>query len=225
MKLSIIIPVLNEGDDLLPTLKSLSYLKKCDHEIIIVDGGSQDNTLAIAKPYADIILTSEKGRARQMNYGASKANGDILWFLHADSLIPDNADQLIVNALQQTHSVWGRFNIRLSGSKWVFRIIEQFINKRSRLTGIATGDQGIFVLRREFEKLNGYAELPLMEDINLTKRLKKISLPICLQQTIITSSRRWESNGVIKTVMLMWYLRFAYFIGTPADKLIRLYKN
>lgn len=225
MKLSIIIPVLNESRHLLATLKSLTQLTQHDHEIILVDGGSQDNTLAIARPYADRIITSVKGRAQQMNHGARNARGEILWFLHADSLIPDHADQLIVNIMQQTHSAWGRFNIRLSGSKRVFRIIEQFINRRSRLTGIASGDQGIFVLRREFETIDGYADLPLMEDIELSKRLKKISRPACLTQSITTSSRRWESNGVIKTVILMWYLRFAYFIGTPADKLARLYKN
>jgi rSAM/selenodomain-associated transferase 2 len=225
MKLSIIIPTLNEGENILPTLTCLDQLEKHTIEIILVDGGSQDNTLEISRPYVDTILTSGKGRARQMNLGAKHASGHILWFLHADSLIPDNADQLIINNLQQTHYAWGRFNIQLSGSKWVFRIIERFINTRSRLTSIATGDQGIFVLRKEFEKINGYADIPLMEDIELSKQLKKISSPACLKQTIMTSSRRWESNGIIKTVMLMWYLRFAYFTGTPAAKLAQLYKS
>jgi len=225
MKLSIIIPVINEGDKLLPTLESLSQLKNCDHEIIMVDGGSQDNTIEISRPYVDTIITSEKGRARQMNLGAKKSSGDILWFLHADSLIPDNAYNIICNSLQKTHRVWGRFNIRLSGSKWAFRVIEKLINTRSRLTKVATGDQGIFVLRSKFEKLNGYSDMPLMEDIDFSKRFKKLSPPVCLNDTIITSSRRWESNGVISTVLLMWYLRFAYFMGTPAEKLAHKYRS
>lgn len=225
MKLSIIIPVLNENNYLLATLKSLADLKKNKHEIIIVDGGSQDNIFEISKSYTDAIFISEKGRAHQMNTGAKQASGDVLWFLHADSLIPNHADEFIINALQTTRSVWGRFNIQLSGIHWVFRIIEKLINSRSLLTGIATGDQGIFVLRTEFEKINGYANISLMEDIHLSKRLKKISRPACLKENIITSSRRWESNGIIKTVILMWCLRFAYFIGTPTNKLAKLYNG
>jgi rSAM/selenodomain-associated transferase 2 len=224
MRLSIIIPALNEGDALLPTLKALAQLKKHHHEIILVDGGSSDNTRCISQPFVDITLCTEKGRARQMNCGAEKASGDVLWFLHADSLVPDNADTLIYKALQHRH-VWGRFNIKLSGSKRSFRIIERLINIRSRLTKIATGDQGIFVLRREFEKINGYANIPLMEDIDLSKRLKKISAPACLTASILTSSRRWESNGVIRTVLLMWALRCAYFIGVPAEKLATKYSR
>lgn len=225
MKLSIIIPALNESRHLLASLQSLSLLKNHPHEIIIVDGGSDDDTLKIAEPYVDFIFTSEKGRATQMNMGAAHASGDILWFLHADSLIPDNAYKHICTSLQNNQHIWGRFNIKLSGSNPVFRIIEQLINLRSKITKIATGDQGIFVLRSEFEKLNGFAAQPLMEDIQLCKQLKKISAPACLVNTITTSSRRWESRGIIKTVILMWYLRLAYFLGTPASKLAKQYQN
>ena len=225
MKISIIIPALNEGNSIEPALISLSKLSKHVHEIILVDGGSQDNTVEIAQSYVDITIQSPKGRALQMNAGASMASGDVLWFLHADSLVADNADATICKALQTTACKWGRFNIKLSGSRWVFRIIEQLINIRSRLTKIATGDQGIFVLRESFELLNGYTNIPIMEDIDISKRLNNISSPVCLKDIIITSSRRWESTGIIKTVVLMWYLRFAYFIGVPADRLIRKYSR
>lgn len=223
MKLSIIIPALNEAENLLLTLESISQLKKLDNEIILVDGGSSDSTLEIARPYVDKIINSEMGRARQMNLGANYASGDILWFLHADSIIPANADFLICNALSKPANLWGRFDIRLSGSKWIFRIIERLINLRSRLTSIATGDQGIFVLRNQFVRLNGFSDIPLMEDIDFSKRIKKFSHASCLNEKIMTSSRRWESKGILKTVLLMWYLRFAYFMGTSADKLARRY--
>ena len=224
MKLSIIIPVLNESKNILPTLQSLHLLNDSHHEIILVDGGSHDDTLKIAEPLVDFIYSSEKGRANQMNLGAEKSSGEILWFLHADCLIPDDAYTLIHHSLQNNH-IWGRFNISLSGSKWIFRIIERLINFRSRVTSVATGDQGIFLLRSEFEKLNGYAPLALMEDIHLSKRLRKISSPVCLSDTIITSSRRWESNGIYKTILLMWYLRLAYFFGMPVSKLAKIYQN
>lgn len=225
MKLSIIIPSLNEGDNITPTLQSIHKLSKHPYEIILVDGGSQDNTLDIAKSHVDTVIHSEKGRALQMNNGARHASGNILWFLHADSVIPDNADDLIYQALQANSYEWGRFDIQLSGSMRVFRVIERLINLRSRLTKISTGDQGIFVSRNLFEKINGYSNIPLMEDIELSHRLKKLSSPACLNQAIITSSRRWEKNGIIRTVLLMWYLRFAYSIGVPAEKLNRRYSN
>ena len=223
MKISIVIPTLNEAKDIQKTLALLQPLRERGHEIIISDGGSTDNTTKLAASLADKIISSAKSRASQMNTGAKKASGDILWFLHADTFIPENSDIIIRNHLQNSNKVWGRFNIRLSGQHFLFRIIERMVNLRSKLTGIATGDQGIFIRQEYFKKLNGFSEIPLMEDIEISTRLKSFSSPICLTQKLITSSRRWEKHGILKTVFLMWQLRLAYFMGTSANKLARKY--
>lgn len=226
MKVSIIIPALNEAAIIGSTLFRLQAMRWRGHEVIVVDGGSDDETLDIAAPLADVTLRSETGRAVQMHAGASSASGDILWFLHADTHVPDEADQLILTALGKstTHERhWGRFNIRLSGNRPVLRIIALLMNLRSRLSGIATGDQGIFVRRVHYEKLGGFPEQPLMEDIELCRKFKRISPPLCIKTAIVTSSRRWEERGVIRTVLLMWLLRAAYSLGIPAARLARLY--
>jgi len=223
MKISIVIPTLNEATDIQTTLALLQPLRKRGHEIIISDGGSTDDTIKLSTPLADKIIRSTKGRANQMNAGAKETTTDILWFLHADTQLPKSADKYIIQAMNNKNTIWGFFNIRLSGHHFLFRTIERMMNLRSKLTGIATGDQGIFIQQEYFEKLNGFAEIPLMEDIEISKRLKKISSPICLNQKLTTSSRRWETYGILRTIILMWKLRLAYFFGTSANKLARKY--
>ena len=223
-RLSIIIPALNEADNIQPTLDRLQPLRSRGHEVILVDGGSSDDTVNLARPQVDRILSSEPGRARQMNVGASQAKGEILWFLHADTLIPELADQIIDAAINNRLLAWGRFDVRLSGRDVRFRLIEWMMNRRSRLSGIATGDQGIFVTRSLFEKINGFTEQPLMEDIEISRRLMRHARPRCIKQKLITSSRRWEARGIWRTVLLMWRLRLRYALGGDPHELARLYR-
>ncbi len=220
-QLSIIIPTLNEAASIKNTLSALYALKDNGHEIIIVDGGSTDQTLSICKQYTDKVFNSGKGRAKQMNLGAKHASNDILVFLHADTILPDQAGLLVCTALNNKN--WGRFNIKLTGTHVVLRLIEFFMNIRSCLSGIATGDQAIFVYRKTFNSINGFKEIPLMEDIELSKSLKKISRPACVGVPVISSSRRWETQGYIRTILLMWRLRLLYFFGVPASQLVKQY--
>lgn len=222
MLISIIIPVLNEEKSVKALLQQLQIYRKQGHEIIVVDGGSSDKTVSVSKSLADKVISSEAGRALQMNDGVQAATKDILWFLHADTLISDNAVKYIQQSLNR--SDWGRFNIKLSGSHFLFRVIETMINIRSCLSGVATGDQGIFVKKKIFESVNGYPNISLMEDVALSKKLKSISKPVCLKDELTTSSRRWEEKGILSTVLLMWRLRFLYWIGVSADKLAKQYR-
>lgn len=226
MKISIIIPVLNEAEVIETTLNNLQAMRQRGHEVIVVDGGSVDKTLQKAGPLVDKMHSSKPGRAVQMHVGSSHACGAILWFLHADTLAPRDADLSILAALDSTlqnPGHWGRFNVRLSGNKPALRIVETLMNLRSRLTGIATGDQGIFIRRDLYEQLGGFPIQPLMEDIEFSKRLKNISQPVCLDTELVTSSRRWEQRGVIRTVLLMWFLRAAYSTGVSARRLVFFY--
>jgi rSAM/selenodomain-associated transferase 2 len=193
------------------------------HEIIVVDGYSEDDTISKAKSFSDLVLVESRGRARQMNKGAQTASGDIFWFLHADSLPPENADDLILKAINRG-KIWGRFDVRLSGPNVIFRIIEFFMNLRSRITGIATGDQSIFVQAKIFKAIGGFQEIPIMEDISLSKMLKKHGKPACLRSRIVTSSRRWENHGIFRTILTMWYLRLLYAIGVKPDRLTGFYR-
>lgn len=220
MKLSIIIPVFNEEEHIEKLIQSLHHLN-LHHQVLVVDGGSDDKTCAILRNNSIDYIQSQKGRAKQMNAGAKLAEGDTLLFLHADTLLPEDISEIF--NLGSTHSLWGRFDLKLSGKQFFFRIIEFMINLRSRFTGIATGDQAIFVSKELFEKINGYEEIPLMEDVALCKALRKIAKPVCLKSTAITSSRRWEENGVIKTIFLMWSLRFLYFLGISPKNLKQFY--
>jgi len=222
MVLSVIIPVLDEAAGIQTMLQSLQTLRTRGHEIIVVDGGSRDNTVALAEQLADRVECGARGRARQMNTGARLARGEILWFLHGDSRVDASADLRIQQAVS-AGAAWGRFDIRLSGDRWLLRIVETMMNWRSRFSGIATGDQGIFVSRVLFEQIGGFTEIPLMEDIDLSKRLKKYGDPACLRQPLVTSSRRWERDGILHTIALMWYLRLAYFLGVPAERLAAYY--
>ena len=222
MFISIIIPVLNEEKSVKALLQQLQIYRQQGHEVIVVDGGSDDETVSISKPIADKVITSDSGRARQMNKGVAESTNEVLWFLHADTSIPENVIETIKKSLNKYD--WGRFNIELSGPQFIFRIIEKMINIRSCLSGVATGDQGIFVNRKIFDSVGGYSEFPLMEDVALSKKLKTISQPACIKETLTTSSRRWEKSGIIKTILLMWYLRFLYWIGVTPDKLAKLYR-
>lgn len=224
MKISIIVPVLNEAAGIAHSLDALQAYRAAGHEVIVVDGGSVDSTLELAVPLADRVLQVDKGRARQMNAGASAASHEVLLFLHADTRLPAQADEMILQHMEDIRYVWGRFDVVLSGSRFPFRIIEWFMNRRSRLTSIATGDQAIFVRRNTFEAVGGFDEIPLMEDIALSKKLKMLGKPACLRPPVITSSRRWEEKGIWATVLLMWQLRFAYWRGVDPAALALRYR-
>lgn len=224
MRLSIIVPVLNEAAQIAAMLAPLQSLRTQGHEIIVVDGGSDDGTAEYARPFCDQLVNAPRGRARQMNIGAKVARGDVLWFLHADTLASVTAAAALVSALSQSHHKWGRFDVRLSGSQLLLRVVETLMNVRSRWTGIATGDQGIFVRRDLFDDLGGYPDIPLMEDVALSRLLKRQSAPVCLRERLLTSSRRWERRGVVRTILLMWRLRFAYWRGVSPDRLAMRYR-
>lgn len=224
-RLSIVIPVLNEADHLPRLLGDLEPLRVQGCEIIVVDGGSRDATLAVAAAGADRVLHGPRGRALQMNTGAARARGAVLWFLHADTRVPGSVAAALPDPDQGAWS-WGRCGVRLSGDRRAFRLIGALMNLRSCLTGIATGDQGIFVRRAAFERVGGFPEIPLMEDIALSRQLKQsFGRPCCLRAHLITSSRRWETGGIGRTVLLMWSLRLAYWAGADPAALARRYRS
>jgi len=223
MKVSIIIPVLNEAEHIADTLKSLDAYRRQGHEVIVIDGGSNDDTVSITQQYADKVLHSDAGRAIQMNSGIDEAMGDALLFLHADTRLPGDAVSKVINAIEDGY-FWGRFNVRLSGKHFMFRIIERMMNMRSCITGVATGDQAIFVGLESIEIVGTYPQLPLMEDVVFSKRLRKLGWPACIKQQVVTSSRHWEDKGILRTMLLMWRLRLLFFLGVSADKLARQYQ-
>ena len=223
MSLSIIIPALDEAEHIVATLDSLQPLRRRGVEIIVADGGSSDNTANLARERADQVLTVPAGRARQMNAGAAAARGEILCFVHADSRMPEGADGLIVDGLSRSRRSWGRVDVSIAGTHPMLRVIAQLMNWRSRLTGIATGDQGLFLTRSLFEAAGRFPEIALMEDISLTRQLKRYSPPLCIAHRLTTSGRRWEKHGVWRTMLLMWRLRLAYFFGADPDRLARQY--
>ena len=221
--LSIVIPCLNEAHELPATLIRLERMRKHGVEVIVVDGGSNDGTTNVACSKADIVLTAPRGRALQMNVGAAKARGDVLLFLHADSHLPEGADDLIVEGLARSVCSWGRFDINISGQHPMLPVIANAINLRSRLTRIATGDQAIFVRRATFERVGRFPEIALMEDVALSAALRRCGPPLCLPQRVSTSGRRWEKHGVLQTLVLMWTLRLAYWLGADPDWLASCY--
>lgn len=222
MKLSVVIPALNEADGIVAALESLQPLRTAGHTVILVDGGSLDGTPDLAAPLVDRLVTAPPGRARQMNAGAAAANGDALMFLHADTRLPEGALAMVQTALR-AHT-WGRFDVRIAGCPLMLRVVAALMNLRSRLTGIATGDQAIFVRRASFAAVGGYPDLPLMEDIELSKRLKRLARPACLHARVTTSGRRWEEGGVWRTILLMWRIRLDYWRGVPAERLAGRYR-
>lgn len=224
-RVSIIIPALNEAAGIARTLAPLQCAREGGHEVILVDGGSGDGTPERAAPLADQVLSSAPGRARQMNAGAAIAAGDVLLFLHADTRLPDGGLEHVAAALAKGHR-WGRFDVRLSGPHPLLRLVERMMNLRSRLTGIATGDQAMFMTREAFEGVGGFPDIPLMEDIAISKTLKtRFGRPACLRGPAVTSSRRWEQGGVVRTILLMWRLRLAYFLGADPAHLAMAYRD
>ena len=228
MRLSIIIPALNEAEGLPELLGHLAPLCGRDSEVIVVDGGSGDDSRQVASRAGAQVVCSERGRARQMNAGAAVAQGDILLFLHADTALPSSAIQAIEAAIRRgggaQEYAWGRFDVCIAGRPFMLRVVASLMNWRSRLSGIATGDQAMFVTRRAFESVGGFPDQPLMEDIELSRRLLALSRPICLTERAVTSGRRWEAYGVWRTIWLMWRLRWAYWRGTDAAELAKLYR-
>ena len=222
-RLSIIVPTLNEAGTIGECIAAAR--KACGSpEIIVVDGGSTDETLLLAKNANVVTISAPRGRAAQMNAGAENATGDIYIFLHADTRLPLDAASLISDSLERG-GVWGRFDIRIFPSHWLLRIVSLMMNLRSRVTGIATGDQAIFVRREIFEKVGGFPMIPLMEDIALSMRLKNIRRPVCISNPVVTSARRWQKNGMARTIFLMWNLRLAFFLGASPQNLARRYRR
>jgi len=219
-RLSIIMPVRNEAAGIREALEALAPLRSRAHEVIVVDGESDDGTASLAAPACDQMLVTPRGRALQMNTGAQVASGDALLFLHADTRLPERADELVFAALAR--SSWGRFDVRIASRRALLALVACGMNLRSRLTGIATGDQAIFVRRDAFP---GFPEIPLMEDIALSRALKRRERPACLRARVVTSARRWEARGVLRTILLMWRLRLLYALGTPPQRLARDYAD
>lgn len=223
-RVSVVMPVWMEAAGIVPSLEALQSLRAAGHEVIVVDGGSTDGTPEMARPLCDWVLHSEPGRAVQMNAGAALATGNVLLFLHADTQLPGNAVSWIENALASGR-VWGRFDVRLSGRHRMFPVIAWFMNRRSCLTGICTGDQALFVRRDVFEALGGYRPMSLMEDIELSRRLLLVGRPCCVPARVITDSRRWEQGGVWRTIALMWRLRWRYWRGDSPESLAALWRR
>ncbi|MCY1368485.1 transferase 2, rSAM/selenodomain-associated [compost metagenome] len=224
MRFSIIVPMFNEAPGLPGLLARLSVLAHQGCEVLIVDGGSDDGSVALAERAGFRVLASPKGRARQMNLGAARATGDVLLFLHADTLLPEGALTTVRQTMLKTAALWGRFDVLIDGTHPMLRMIASLMNLRSRWTGIATGDQAIFVIRKAFDAVGGYPDQPLMEDIELSQRLRALARPACIPTPVLTSGRRWESRGVWRTILLMWRLRWAYWRGTPAEQLAQRYR-
>ena len=222
MRVSIVIPALDEAERIEAHLTALAGLRQRGGEIIVVDGGSSDGTAEKARGFADCVLDAPRGRAIQMNAGAGVARGEILLFLHADTQLPPEGDRLVAEAIQQG-ATWGRFDVRIEGDHPMLRIVARSMNWRSRLTGIATGDQAIFVRRDIFEGVGGFPDIPLMEDIALSCALRRLARPVCLPTPVTTSGRRWEKRGVVRTILTMWRLRLAYFLGADPQRLAAAY--
>lgn len=221
---SIVVPMLNECQVLPQLLEHLQPYRRADCEVLFVDGGSRDGSAELARRAGFAVASSPPGRARQMNAGARLVHRELLLFLHADTRLPAGADTLVREALSDEVRTWGFFQVQIAGRSRVLCLVAFLMNHRSRLTGIATGDQAIFVRRSIFERVGGFPEQPLMEDIELSKRLKRTARPVCVGVRATTSGRRWESRGVLRTIVLMWALRLAYWLGVRPEILARRYR-
>jgi len=224
VRLSVIVPVLDEGPQALACVRNLAPLRAAGHEVILVDGGSRVLERDLLEPWVDRLLVTQAGRARQMNLGATEAQGEVFWFLHADTR-PEGDALAAIQAAQSTGPAWGRFDIRLDGSPRLLRLVERSMNLRSRWSGIATGDQGLFIHCELFRRVGGFPDQELMEDVEISSRLKRLQRPVALRQRLVTSSRRWERRGLLRTIALMWALRFAYWLGISPRRLATYYKS
>lgn len=221
--LSIVMPALNEATGIEATLHALQPLRARGVEVVLADGGSSDGTAERAAQGVDTVVASPRGRALQMNAGAAAARSDVLLFLHADTRLPPLADVQVLKALA-TGACWGRFDVRIEGRPWMLRVVGALMNLRSRCSGIATGDQAIFVTRAAFDRVGGFPVQPLMEDIEISRRLKRLGQPACLRACVHTSGRRWEQRGVWRTIVLMWRLRWRYWRGESPARLAEAYR-
>ena len=222
MKLSIVMPVLDEAAGIAAALQALAPYRERGVELIVVDGGSTDNTTDLAGPLADRVIAAPRGRGMQMNAGAAAAHGDVLLFLHADTRLPAGADRLLLDGLSRSGRLWGRFDVRIE-SGGLLALVAGMMNWRSRITGIATGDQAMFVARAAFENAGGFPAIALMEDVALSARLKRTGKPLALRARVSISARRWQKHGVLRTMLLMWRLRLGFFLGADPAKLARAY--
>ncbi len=222
MKLSIVMPVLDEAAGIEAALAALAPYRRRGVEVIVVDGGSRDGTPNLARLLADRVLTAPRGRAAQMNAGAGEAHGNILLFLHADTRLPNDADRLVTDGLSRSGRAWGRFDVHIDGGG-LLGLVSTMMNWRSRITGVATGDQAMFVTRAAFDAVGRFPEIALMEDVALSARLKRIGKPSALRARVTTSGRRWRKHGTLRTMFLMWRLRLRFFFGADPAKLARAY--
>lgn len=221
--ISIIVPMLNESRSIGDLLHDLQPMRQRGVEVVCVDGGSDDATPTCAEGKVDRLISSPPGRALQMNAGVETASGRLLWFLHADTRVASGALDAIIHCVAGGHH-WGRFDVRLSGERRLFRVVERLMNLRSCISGIATGDQGIFVTRDHFDGVGGFPVQALMEDIEISRRLKRLARPACVHHPrLVTSSRRWEQRGPLRTILLMWQLRLSYWLGAAPELLARRY--
>ncbi len=225
IRLSIIVPALDEAEHIGALLAALAPARSRGAEVLVVDGGSRDATATIAAERAELVLAAPRGRAIQLNAGAAAARGAVLLFLHADSLPPSDVDLHVLAAVADRSAAWGRFDVTIASERPILRLVARMMNLRSRLTGIATGDQGIFVTRNLFERIGGFPDQPLMEDIELARVAKWHARPSCLRARIVTSARRWERRGVLRTILLMWRLRLAYYFGADPHELAPRYEH
>lgn len=221
--LSIVMPALNEAVGIEITLQALQELRRRGIELLLADGGSTDGTVDLAAPWVDAVVAGPPGRALQMNAGAAYARANVLLFLHADTRLPPMADVQVLKAVAGG-ARWGRFDVHIEGRPWILRVVAMLMNQRSRLSGIATGDQGIFVTRDAFDAVGGFPVQPLMEDIEMSRRLKRLGKPACLRTKVVTSGRRWEQRGVWRTILLMWRLRWKYWRGESIANLVETYR-
>lgn len=222
-RLSIVVPALNEAAGIVAQLQALQPMRARGVELLLADGGSRDGTPALAAPWVDKLLHTPRGRALQMNAGAAAAGAPVLLFLHADTTLPPEADRLVLQAIG-AGARWGRFDVQIVGRPRMLRVVAALMNTRSRLSGIATGDQALFVSRAAFEAAGGFPVQPLMEDIDLSRRLKAGGRPASLRARVATSGRRWEQRGVWRTIVLMWRLRWGHWRGEPIERLAALYR-
>jgi rSAM/selenodomain-associated transferase 2 len=226
MRLAVVVPVLDEAIAITGTLQALAPLRERGAVVVVADGGSTDGTPALAAPWADAVIAAPRGRARQMNAGAqaeAATAADVLLFLHADTRLPPDADRLL-QLLEATGRPWGRFDVTIEGRSALLPVVAGLMNLRSRLTGIATGDQAIFMRRTAFVEVGGFPDQPLMEDVEISRRLKRIGPPLCLPHPVVTSGRRWDQRGPWRTVVLMWRLRLLYWLGMPPERLAKWYR-